>query len=66
LHSPLGEDKDTLKRQREAVTKYAKIGGYQIVAEYSDDAVRGTDTVDQRPGFAAMYPNVGRDLALLR
>jgi DNA invertase Pin-like site-specific DNA recombinase len=58
LHSPLGEDKDTLKRQREAVTKYAKIGGYQIVAEYSDDAVRGTDPVDQRPGFAAILAHI--------
>jgi len=47
----VGEDKDTLKRQREAVTKYAKAAGHQIIAEYSDDAVRGADPVDQpRPG----------------
>ena len=54
----VGQDKDTLKRQREAVTKYAKIGGYEIIAEYSDDAVRGADPVDQRPGFAAILAHI--------
>jgi DNA invertase Pin-like site-specific DNA recombinase len=54
----VGEDKDTLKRQREAVTKYAKAGGYQIIAEYSDDAVKGADPVDQRPGFAAILAHI--------
>jgi predicted site-specific integrase-resolvase len=29
----VGADKDTLKRQREAVTRYAKTGGYEIIAE---------------------------------
>lgn len=50
----VGEDKDTLKRQHEAVTKFAKAAGYEIVAEFSDDAVKGSDPVDTRPGFAAM------------
>ena len=54
----VGEDKDTLKRQREAVTKYAKSAGYQIIAEYSDDGVKGADPVDQRPGFAAMMKHI--------
>jgi DNA invertase Pin-like site-specific DNA recombinase len=54
----VGEDKDTLKRQREAVTKYAKAGGYQIIAEYSDDAVKGDDSVDQRPGLAAILAHI--------
>jgi DNA invertase Pin-like site-specific DNA recombinase len=54
----VGADKDTLKRQREAVTKYAKIGGYQIIAEYTDDGVKGADPVDQRPGFAAMLAHI--------
>jgi DNA invertase Pin-like site-specific DNA recombinase len=54
----VGADKDTLKRQREAVTKYAKIGGYQMIAEYTDDGVKGADPVDQRPGFAAMLAHI--------
>jgi DNA invertase Pin-like site-specific DNA recombinase len=54
----VGEDKDTLKRQREAVTKYAKAAGHEIIAEYSDDAVRGADPVDQRPGFAAILAHI--------
>src|ERR1700738_4086537 len=54
----VGEDKDTLKRQREDVTKYAKSAGYQVIAEYSDDGVKGADPVDQRPGFAAMMKHV--------
>ena len=54
----VGEDKDTLKRQREAVTKYAARAGYQIIAEYSDDAVRGEDPVDQRTGFAAILAHI--------
>jgi len=54
----VGEDKDTLKRQREAVTKYAKGAGYEIIAEYSDDGVKGADPVDQRPGFAAILAHI--------
>lgn len=54
----VGEDKDTLKRQREAVTKYAKSAGYQVIAEYSDDGVKGADPVDLRPGFAAMMKHI--------
>jgi DNA invertase Pin-like site-specific DNA recombinase len=54
----VGADKDTLKRQREAVTKYAKASGYDVVAEYTDDGVKGADPVDQRPGFAAMLKHI--------
>jgi DNA invertase Pin-like site-specific DNA recombinase len=54
----VGEDKDSLKRQREAVAKFAKAAGYEIVAEHSDDAVKGSDPVDTRPGFAAMMTRV--------
>jgi DNA invertase Pin-like site-specific DNA recombinase len=50
----VGEDKDSDKRQREAVTKFALSAGYEIVAEYSDEGVKGSDAIDQRPGFAAM------------
>ena len=54
----VGEDKDTLKRQHEAVTRFAASAGYEIVAEYSDDGIKGADPVDQRPGFAAMLKHI--------
>src|SRR3954467_10800046 len=54
----VGQDKDSLKRQREAVAKYATGAGYELIAEYSDDGVKGADPVDQRPGFAAMMKHI--------
>ena len=42
----VGEDTDTIKRQRSAVEGFAKRAGYEIVAEYSDDGVKGADPVD--------------------
>ena len=54
----VGEDKDTLKRQREAVTAFAKGAGYELIAEYSDDGVKGSDPVDQRRGFADMLKHI--------
>lgn len=54
----VGADKDSQKRQREAVMKYAKAAGYELIAEYSDDGVKGADPVDQRPGFAAMMKHI--------
>ena len=54
----VGDDKDTLKRQRDAVSTFAKASGYEIIAEYSDDGAKGSDPVDQRPGFAAMLKHI--------
>jgi DNA invertase Pin-like site-specific DNA recombinase len=54
----VGEEKDTLKRQRAAVSTFAKSAGYHIVDEYSDDGVKGADPVDQRAGFAAMLNHI--------
>ncbi len=54
----VGQDKDSVKRQREAVTKFAKAAGYELIAEYSDDGVKGADPVDQRPGFAEMMKHI--------
>jgi DNA invertase Pin-like site-specific DNA recombinase len=54
----VGDDTDTLKRQRSAVEGFAKRAGYELVAEYSDDGVKGADPVDTRPGFAAMLQHV--------
>jgi DNA invertase Pin-like site-specific DNA recombinase len=50
----VGEGKDTLPRQQEAVRRYAAAQGIEIVREFYDAAVSGTDLIEDRPGFAAM------------
>jgi DNA invertase Pin-like site-specific DNA recombinase len=50
----VGEDKDSEKRQRSAVERYAKRAGFTIVASFYDAAVSGADPVDARSGFADM------------
>ena len=52
----VGEDKDSLRRQREAVEAFAKAKRIQIVESYYDAAVSGADPIDQRPGSAARTP----------
>jgi DNA invertase Pin-like site-specific DNA recombinase len=52
--SNVGEDKDSLKRQRDAVYAYAAAHGWRIVREYYDAGVRGADPVMARPAFAEM------------
>jgi DNA invertase Pin-like site-specific DNA recombinase len=49
----VGEDKDSERRQREAVRRFAKARKLTIVddGEFYDEAVSGTDPVDKRPGF---------------
>ena len=47
----VGSDKDSDKRQRAAITAYAKRAGYRIVCEFYDAAVSGADTVDERAGL---------------
>jgi DNA invertase Pin-like site-specific DNA recombinase len=50
----VGDDKDSLKRQREAVAAYAKRHKLKLVGEYYDAAVSGADPIDQRPGFSEL------------
>lgn len=49
----VGEDKDSVVRQRKAIQAYANRAGYRIVAWFDDPAVTGADTIDARPGFMA-------------
>lgn len=48
----VGGDKDSLKRQQEAVAEFAKSNGIKIVREFYDAAVSGADPVHEREGFA--------------
>lgn len=50
----VGEDKDSQKRQVIAIETYAKRSGTTVIGTYTDEAVKGTDPIDTRPGFAAM------------
>jgi len=54
----VGADKDSEKRQRDAVHAYAKANGFEIVQEYYDAAVSGSDPIDQRDGFCAMLSSM--------
>ncbi len=53
-----GSDKDSLARQRAAVEGYASRNRVDIVAEFYDEAVRGTDAIDVRPGFGALLDRI--------
>lgn len=50
----VGADKDSDKRQREAIHRFAKSSGHEIAAEFFDAAVSGADALETRPGFSAL------------
>jgi DNA invertase Pin-like site-specific DNA recombinase len=49
----VGSDKDSDKRQRQAIEAFAK-RGFELVGEFNDAAVSGADHLDARPGFAEL------------
>jgi DNA invertase Pin-like site-specific DNA recombinase len=54
----LGEDKDSHKRQLVAIQTYAKRAGIELVDIVRDEAVKGSDPVEVRPGFAEMLERI--------
>ena len=50
----VGADKDSLKRQKDAVFSFAKSNKIEIVKEYYDASVSGADPIDAREGFSDM------------
>src|SRR5271156_985728 len=54
----VGEDKDSLRRQKAAVTAYAKANKITIAEDFYDAAVSGADAIEDRPGFAAMLERI--------
>ena len=54
----VGSDKDSLKRQGDAVHSYAKANGIEIVGEFYDAAVSGADPIDTREGFSDLLAYV--------
>jgi DNA invertase Pin-like site-specific DNA recombinase len=52
----IGGDSD--HRQREAIERFARSHGYELVGEFYDAAVSGADPIETRPGFAAMLERI--------
>lgn len=59
--SGVGEDKDTLPRQREAIKKYALLENIEIVAEFYDANVRGTVKIQDRPEFGRLLKYINKN-----
>ena len=54
----VGTDKDSERRQREAIQGFAKRAEYEIIDWFYDAAVSGADAIDARAGFAAMLKRI--------
>ena len=54
----VGTDKDSDKRQREAIQAYAARANLEVVQEFYDQAVSGADAIQDRPGFAALLDRI--------
>jgi DNA invertase Pin-like site-specific DNA recombinase len=54
----VGGGKDSEKRQRAAVERFARRNGYAIVDWFYDAAVSGADDIKVRPGFAALLDRI--------
>ncbi|PYE38825.1 resolvase-like protein [Rhizobium sp. PP-F2F-G20b] len=54
----VGPDKDSDRRQRDAIQVYAKRANLDIVDEFYDAAVGGKDPIESRPGFAALLDRI--------
>jgi len=54
----VGQDKDSDKRQRQAIEAFAKRAGFVLVGEHYDAAVSGADHIETRPGFAELLDQI--------
>jgi len=54
----VGEGKDSERRQRAAIQRFAKQAGFEVVDWFNDPAVSGADPIESRPGFAALLNRI--------
>jgi DNA invertase Pin-like site-specific DNA recombinase len=54
----VGADKDSDKRQRAAIAAFCKSSAFEVVDEFTDAAVSGTDPIETRPGFSALLDRI--------
>jgi DNA invertase Pin-like site-specific DNA recombinase len=50
----VGADKDSDKRQADAIASFARRSRFEVVETYYDAAVSGADPIETRPGFSAL------------
>jgi DNA invertase Pin-like site-specific DNA recombinase len=53
-----GPDKDSERRQRTAIQRYARRAGITVIAWFNDPAVSGADPIESRPGFSALLDRI--------
>ena len=53
-----GEDKDSHKRQRAAIRAYAKSNNIKVIEWFYDEAVSGSDALEDRVGFRALLDHM--------
>ena len=51
-------DGDGFTRQRAAIAKFAKAAKYDLIEEFRDEGVSGTEDLDGRPGLAALLDRI--------
>jgi DNA invertase Pin-like site-specific DNA recombinase len=54
----VGADKDSERRQREAIQAFSKRAGFALVDEFSDPGVSGADPIAERPGFGKLLDRI--------
>ncbi|MDH6234928.1 DNA invertase Pin-like site-specific DNA recombinase [Mesorhizobium soli] len=54
----VGPDKDSERRQRDAVQSFAKRAGFVIEDEFYDASISGADPIESRPGFMALLDRI--------
>jgi DNA invertase Pin-like site-specific DNA recombinase len=54
----VGADKDSEKRQRVAIERFAKASGFALADWFYDPAVSGADPIESRPGFSALLDRI--------
>ena len=54
----VGTDEDSERRQREAITAFAKRAGFVLMGEFYDEAVSGADAIETRRGFSALLDRI--------
>lgn len=50
----VGDEKDSKVRQRDAVMDYASKSGLEVVNEFYDAVIKGSDSISDRPAFSEM------------
>jgi hypothetical protein len=54
----VGSDKDSEHRQRQAIAAFAQREDLEVVEEFYDADVSGTDPIETRPGFSALLERI--------